>query len=96
VRLGTPGQILLCSDGLWNHIPDPAVLARLVTGDDALDDALALVGAALDDGGYDNATVALVPVLPPEGGDPLPSVAIDARGPEERTGPIPLAGGSRS
>jgi serine/threonine protein phosphatase PrpC len=96
VRLGTTGQILLCSDGLWNHIPDPAVLARLVTGEDALDDALALVGAALDDGGYDNATVALVPVVPPEGGDPRPSVAIDARGPDERTGPIPLAGGSGS
>jgi PPM family protein phosphatase len=124
VRLGVPGLLLLCSDGLWNHLPDPAVLARLAApalrelgaaddGDrvggsaeadlapedgDAPDHpvlaaATALLHAALDDGGSDNATLALVPIVPPaEVRESRPSVAVDARGPDERTGPIPLDG----
>ena len=127
VRLGVPGLLLLCSDGLWNHLPAPEVLARLAapalsgaggvpgvavgTGVDiasditATDDdppvegahavlaaATALLAAALDDGGHDNATLALVPVVPPADAAGRPSVAVDARGPDERTGPIPLDG----
>jgi serine/threonine protein phosphatase PrpC len=109
VRLGVPGLLLLCSDGLWNHLPDPDVLARLaapalVPGDEPDDPdedapehpvlaaASALLAAALDDGGHDNATLALVPVVPPDEVRDRPSVAVDARGPDERTGPIPLDG----
>ncbi|MDF2976910.1 MAG: prpB [Actinomycetospora sp.] len=122
VRLGVPGLLLLCSDGLWNHLPDPAVLARLAApalrelaaadddraggsaeadlapgGADApshpvLAAAAALLAAALDDGGSDNATLALVPIVPPAEVRDRPSVAVDARGPDERTGPIPLDG----
>ena len=117
VRLGVPGLLLLCSDGLWNHLPDPDVLARLAapalrddadagadpgpgTGSDGDDTpahpvlaaASALLVAALDDGGHDNATLALVPVVPPAEVRDRPSVAVDARGPDERTGPIPLDG----
>jgi PPM family protein phosphatase len=115
VRLGVPGLLLLCSDGLWNHLPDAEVLARLaapalggggaadIPADQALDAddelaghtvlaaATALLAAALDDGGSDNATIALVPVVPPADAG-RPSVAVDARGPDERTGPIPLDG----
>jgi serine/threonine protein phosphatase PrpC len=117
VRLGVPGLLLLCSDGLWNHLPDPDVLARLAApalpgtrrtdaaGDErderdeapegaghrVLAAATALLAAALDDGGHDNATLALVPVVPSAGeAADRPSVAVDARGPDERTGPIPL------
>jgi PPM family protein phosphatase len=106
VRLGVPGVLMLCSDGLWNHLPDPDVLARLAApalggatpdaGDDgeqhpALAAALALLSAALDDGGHDNTTLAIVPIVPPADSG-RPSVAVDGRGPDERTGPIPLDG----
>ncbi|WP_345420810.1 PP2C family protein-serine/threonine phosphatase [Actinomycetospora chlora] len=112
VQVGVPGLLLLCSDGLWNHLPDPDVLARLaapalggdvpppvpgaeddeLAGHAVLAAATALLAAALDDGGSDNATVALVPVVPPADAGDRPSVAVDARGPDERTGPIPLDG----
>ncbi len=105
VRLGVPGLLMLCSDGLWNHLPDPDVLARLAApalggatpgaGDDeqhpALAAALALLSAALDDGGHDNTTLAIVPIVPPVDSG-RPSVTVDGRGPDERTGPIPLDG----
>ena len=106
VRLGVPGVLMLCSDGLWNHLPDPDVLARLAApalggatpgaaedGEQhpALAAALALLSAALDDGGHDNTTLAIVPIVPPADSG-RPSVAVDGRGPDERTGPIPLDG----
>lgn len=109
VRLGTPGLLLLCSDGLWNHLPDPEVLARLARPalggtsaaenvDDGVPDhpalaaAAALLAAALDDGGHDNTTMAIVPVVPSVAAGERASVIVDARGPDERTGPIPLDG----
>jgi hypothetical protein len=102
--------LLLCSDGLWNHLPDPEVLARLarpalggtsaaenideagVPDHPALAAAAALLAAALDDGGHDNASIALIPMAPPAGAVGRPSVTVDGRGPDERTGPIPLDG----
>lgn len=80
-RPAAPGFLLLCSDGLWNHVPDADDLAELVGSGDALTDARALVEAALDDGGYDNATVALLPVVPGGTGE-------WDRPPEEDTGPL--------
>ncbi|GAA4104424.1 protein phosphatase 2C domain-containing protein [Actinomadura miaoliensis] len=65
-RPGGPGVLLLCSDGLWNHLPEPGDLAAaLADGPDASGDPLGaarlLVRAALDAGGHDNVTVAVVP-----------------------------------
>ena len=59
-----PGALLLCSDGLWNHLPDPETLAALHRGasgtKDLAESARAMLGAALDDGGHDNTTLVLI------------------------------------
>jgi serine/threonine protein phosphatase PrpC len=68
-----PGMVLVCSDGLWNYLPGAAQLAAFVFGDVSgdvsggvarprLETARALVRHALDAGGHDNITVALLPV----------------------------------
>ena len=82
-RPAGPGVLMLCSDGVWNHVPDADDLAALVGGADALTDARSLVDAALDAGGHDNATVALLPVVPGGPGE-------WDRPPEEDTGPLAL------
>ncbi|HEX4834069.1 MAG TPA: protein phosphatase 2C domain-containing protein [Trebonia sp.] len=60
-----PGVLLICSDGLWNYRPEAADLASLVPFPDALTDPLAvavkLVQFAVDSGGMDNITAALIP-----------------------------------
>ena len=60
-----PGVLLICSDGLWNYLPDAEDLASL-TLPGALTDQVGTAGAllkfALDAGGMDNITVVLVPV----------------------------------
>ncbi|CAA9271778.1 MAG: Serine/threonine protein phosphatase [uncultured Corynebacteriales bacterium] len=63
VRLEGPGLVLVCSDGLWNYLLDPAELGAAVRSayaGDLLAGADALVGLALDRGGRDNVTVALL------------------------------------
>ncbi|MTE15825.1 PP2C family serine/threonine-protein phosphatase [Nocardia aurantiaca] len=57
-----PGVLLLCSDGLWNYLPEAAALSRFTSSLSALPAARALVEHALGAGGKDNITVALVPV----------------------------------
>ncbi|WP_030210563.1 PP2C family serine/threonine-protein phosphatase [Streptomyces bikiniensis] len=65
------GVVVVCTDGLWNYAEDPADMARVVPADAAdhpLHGARVLVGHALDGGGHDNITVALVPfAVPPQG-----------------------------
>jgi serine/threonine protein phosphatase PrpC len=58
------GVLLICSDGLWNHIPDPADLARLVHDDGPQATAAAMLEAALHDGGTDNTTLVVVEIAP--------------------------------
>jgi serine/threonine protein phosphatase PrpC len=59
-----PGVLLICSDGLWNHIPHPVDLARLVDADGPPATARAMLEAALNDGGTDNTTLVVVDVAP--------------------------------
>ncbi|GAA2290577.1 protein phosphatase 2C domain-containing protein [Actinomadura luteofluorescens] len=70
-----PGTLLVCSDGLWNYFPAAADLAALLAGGegspgpaaDPLGAARTLVRQALEAGGRDNITVAVIPVPSPGG-----------------------------
>jgi PPM family protein phosphatase len=64
-----PGHLVLCSDGLWNYLTDPAtfadtVRAHLRDADSPLAAARSLTAFANDAGGTDNITVALIPAGP--------------------------------
>lgn len=62
-----PGIVLLCSDGLWNYRPDPADLAGDAVAAAMTDPAAAAVRyvrSALDQGGQDNVTAAVLPFTP--------------------------------
>ncbi|MBO2466183.1 PP2C family protein-serine/threonine phosphatase [Actinomadura violacea] len=69
-----PGLVLVCSDGLWNDLPDAAALASVALGgpdgeareDGPLGAARRLVRAALDAGGHDNVTVVVIEFPPPD------------------------------
>jgi serine/threonine protein phosphatase PrpC len=71
VRPSEPGRLLLCSDGLWNYVPDPATLGQLIASlpDGASPAAVArtLTDIAIDRGGRDNITVVVVDVQPRSG-----------------------------
>ncbi|MEV5613592.1 PP2C family serine/threonine-protein phosphatase [Streptomyces sp. NPDC052225] len=66
-----PGVVIVCTDGLWNYAEGADEMARAVPGDAAvrpLHSAQVLVGHALDGGGHDNVTVAVLPFpVPPSG-----------------------------
>lgn len=57
-----PGYLLLCSDGLWNYVPDAAAMAELVYAKerDAVEIARRLVDFANEKGGQDNITAVLL------------------------------------
>ena len=62
------GTLLLCTDGLWNDHPSAEALAAVLTTDPASDPLAAareLVAAALQRGGRDNATAAVLPMAGP-------------------------------
>ena len=61
-----PGSLLLCSDGLWNYLPDTEDIRRFCTGTDATAATRALVEYALQAGGQDNITVAVIPIGGPQ------------------------------
>ncbi|MFJ6518954.1 protein phosphatase 2C domain-containing protein [Streptomyces filamentosus] len=66
-----PGVVVVCTDGLWNYAEAAETMARVLPADAALRPlpaARALVGHALDGGGHDNITVALLPFVPPPAG----------------------------
>ncbi|WP_329387585.1 PP2C family serine/threonine-protein phosphatase [Streptomyces sp. NBC_01716] len=65
------GVVVVCTDGLWNYAESPQEMARALPPDAAqqpLRSAQVLVGHALDGGGHDNVTVALLPFAVPQQG----------------------------
>jgi PPM family protein phosphatase len=62
------GHLVVCSDGLWNYLADPADFADAVRkhlrDTDPLTAARSLTAFANECGGADNITVALIPVVP--------------------------------
>ena len=65
----TAGHLVLCSDGLWNYLTDPedfaaTVRKHLQEAESPLAAARSLVAFANGEGGADNITVALIPVVP--------------------------------
>ncbi|WP_202121169.1 PP2C family protein-serine/threonine phosphatase [Streptomyces sp. BA2] len=65
------GVVVVCTDGLWNYAEAVEEMAQAVPVDSALrplHSAQVLVGHALDGGGHDNVTVAILPFrLVPQG-----------------------------
>jgi serine/threonine protein phosphatase PrpC len=57
-----PGSVVLCSDGLWNYLPDPADIAQFCTGADPATAGRKLTDYALAAGGQDNITVVVIPI----------------------------------
>jgi serine/threonine protein phosphatase PrpC len=62
ITVADPGSLLLCSDGLWNYLPEAADIARFCSGTDPTAAARALIEYALQAGGSDNITVAVIPI----------------------------------
>ncbi|MEV7299835.1 PP2C family protein-serine/threonine phosphatase [Streptomyces clavifer] len=66
-----PGLVVVCTDGLWNYAEAATEMAAAVPSDAyerPLHGAQVLVGHALDGGGHDNVTVALLPFAVPSPG----------------------------
>ena len=64
-------RYVLCSDGLFNEVPEPAIASVLRRLADPADAAEELVRQALEGGGRDNITVVVVDVVD-DGGGPRP------------------------
>ncbi|WP_079431722.1 MULTISPECIES: protein phosphatase 2C domain-containing protein [Streptomyces] len=96
-----PGVVVVCTDGLWNYAESAVDMARILPPDAAerpLHCAQVLVGHALDGGGHDNITVAVVPftAAPPEPGAEPGTAGVAEAGAEAGTAsrtepPRPLA-----
>lgn len=68
-----PGDaLILCSDGLWDLVDGDELAGMLARADDARSAARALVELALERGGQDNISVAVVRALAPDDGAALP------------------------
>ncbi|KOV93226.1 MULTISPECIES: PP2C family serine/threonine-protein phosphatase [unclassified Streptomyces] len=66
-----PGAVVVCTDGLWNYAETAEEMSEVVPPDAAdrpLHSARVLVGHALDGGGHDNVTVAVLPFPVPSQG----------------------------
>ncbi len=68
-------RYLLCSDGLFNEVPDDRIAEVLLSTDDPDEAAGILITMANDGGGRDNITVVIVDVL--EGLDPSEAMPVE-------------------
>ncbi|MFJ6796618.1 PP2C family protein-serine/threonine phosphatase [Streptomyces sp. NPDC091268] len=85
------GVVVVCTDGLWNYAESARDLAQVLPADAAarpLHSAQVLVGHALDGGGHDNVTVAVLPFAAPA---PSPAAAAAAARAEPAAGAHPEA-----
>ena len=83
---GGPGVAIVCSDGLWNYLPEAAALAGAAMPQAAQDPLLAarhLLRIALEAGGSDNITVAVIPFPPPQAPANTDDTATPVRGPHD-------------
>ncbi len=55
--------IILCSDGLWGEVSEPAIRETLKEADSPMDAAQKLIDLANDSGGTDNITIIIIQVL---------------------------------
>ncbi|MGW5850449.1 protein phosphatase 2C domain-containing protein [Streptomyces sp. NPDC055254] len=77
-----PGVVVVCTDGLWNYAESAREMAQVLPADAAtrpLHSAQVLVGHALDGGGHDNVTVAVVPFAAQPDAPPEQEAEADAR-----------------
>ena len=71
MRLDDGDQLMLCSDGLTDHLDDAAIAETLATTGPAADACARLLQQALDGGGRDNVTVVVATYsLPEDAGSP--------------------------
>jgi serine/threonine protein phosphatase PrpC len=73
VRAPRAGRLLLCTDGLWNHVPNLAELEERCEGFrhlSAAEMSHALAALAMERGGTDNVTVVVVDIDPVDDSDP--------------------------
>jgi protein phosphatase len=73
-------RYVLCSDGLFNEVPEPQIAGVLRRLADPVDAAGELVRLALDGGGRDNVTVVVVDVVDDGGRSEAASAAVGADG----------------
>jgi PPM family protein phosphatase len=62
VTVNGPGSLVMCTDGLWNYLPNAVDLTPFCTGAGSDGAAHALIDHALSAGGHDNVTVAVLPI----------------------------------
>jgi PPM family protein phosphatase len=70
IQPGGPGHVLLCSDGLWNYLPEAQALADAMPAGGGMAAAVELTKLALELGGHDNITTVLVPFPPTDRSEP--------------------------
>jgi PPM family protein phosphatase len=85
-------RYLLCSDGLFNEVPEPRISAVLHRVDDPAEAADELVRLAVEGGGRDNVTVVVVDVIDDGGRARAASDAIAAGAPSGLAGRAEPAG----
>ena len=62
ITTAEPGVLLLCTDGLWNYLPEAADIARFCSGHRPGGRGPRTRRPRPEAGGHDNITVAVIPI----------------------------------